>query len=103
MPYWTEQLDIQRRVALAWVAYAEGKKDEGISSFRRQQTLRMRPTSPRSRPGRLAPARELLGDMLLDAGRPEEALVAFEATTKKEPNRFRGLYGAGRGSRIGRR
>ena len=32
--------------------------------------------------------------MLLDAGRAKEALVAFEATMKKEPNRFRGIYGA---------
>ena len=38
--------------------------------------------------------------MLLDAGRPKEALVAFEATTKKEPNRFRGLYGAGRAAEL---
>ena len=47
-------------------------------------------------PGPIAPARELLGEMLLDAGNPKEALVAFEATMKKEPNRFRGAYGAGR-------
>jgi tetratricopeptide (TPR) repeat protein len=45
-------------------------------------------------PGPLAPARELYGEMLLDAGKAKEALVAFEATVKKEPNRFRGLYGA---------
>ena len=47
-------------------------------------------------PGPLAPARELLGYMLLEAGRAPEALVEFEATIKKEPNRFRGLYGAAR-------
>jgi tetratricopeptide (TPR) repeat protein len=46
-------------------------------------------------PGPLAPARELLGYMLLEAGRASEALAAFEATARKEPNRFRGLYGAG--------
>jgi tetratricopeptide (TPR) repeat protein len=44
-------------------------------------------------PGPLAPARELFGYMLLEAGKAEEALAAFEATMKKEPNRFRGLYG----------
>src|SRR5438093_823470 len=44
-------------------------------------------------PGPLAPARELFGYMLLEAGKPREALAAFEATMKKEPNRFRGLYG----------
>ena len=47
-------------------------------------------------PGPIAPARELLGFMLLEAGRPKEALVAFDATIKKEPNRFLGLYGAGK-------
>lgn len=47
-------------------------------------------------PGPLAPARELFGEMLLEAGRAREALVAFEATMKKEPNRFRGMYGAAR-------
>ena len=45
-------------------------------------------------PGPLKPARESLGEMLLEMGRPADALAAFEATTDKEPNRFRGLYGA---------
>jgi tetratricopeptide (TPR) repeat protein len=47
-------------------------------------------------PGPLAPARELLGFMLLEANQPREALAAFEATMRKEPNRFRGAYGAAR-------
>ena len=50
-------------------------------------------------PGPLAPARELLGFMLLEAGRAKDALVAFEAVTKKEPNRFLALYGARQGRR----
>ncbi len=45
-------------------------------------------------PGPLAPARELVGEMLLQTGQPAEALAAFEATLKKEPNRFRALSGA---------
>ena len=45
-------------------------------------------------PGPLAPARELLGEMLLQLKQPAEALKEFEATLKKEPNRFRALYGA---------
>jgi tetratricopeptide (TPR) repeat protein len=47
-------------------------------------------------PGPLAPARELYGYMLLEAGKPKEALAAFEETMKKEPNRFRGIYGGAR-------
>ena len=56
----------------------------------------MAPTKSAVSPGPLAPARELLGYMLLEADRPADALVEFEATTKKEPNRFRGFYGAAR-------
>jgi hypothetical protein len=47
-------------------------------------------------PGPLAPARELLGEMLLESGDAKAALVEFEATMKKEPGRFRGAYGAAR-------
>ena len=43
----------------------------------------------------LEPPRELLGDMLLELGRPADALPQYEASIAKEPNRFRGLYGAG--------
>ena len=45
-------------------------------------------------PGPLAPARELLGEMLLDVNQPAKALVEFEANLKKEPNRFKSVYGA---------
>jgi len=45
-------------------------------------------------PGPLAPARELLGEMLLQMNEPAQALKEFEATLKKEPNRFRALAGA---------
>jgi tetratricopeptide (TPR) repeat protein len=43
----------------------------------------------------MLPARELLGDMLLAAGRPAEALAEYEKSQLREPNRYRGLYGAG--------
>ena len=45
-------------------------------------------------PGPLAPARELVGEMLLQLNQPADALKEFEATLKKEPNRFRALSGA---------
>jgi hypothetical protein len=47
-------------------------------------------------PGPLAPARELLGDMLLALHRPSDALIAYRATLAKEPNRYRALDGARR-------
>ena len=45
-------------------------------------------------PGRVVPARELLGEMLLEMKRPAEALKEFETSEMHDPNRFRGLYGA---------
>ena len=51
-------------------------------------------------PGPLAPARELLGDMLLQMNQPGPALEQFEATLKREPNRFRALYGAARAAHL---
>ena len=45
-------------------------------------------------PGPLTPARELLGEMLLQMNQPTQALEQFEATLKKEPGRFHALYGA---------
>jgi tetratricopeptide (TPR) repeat protein len=47
-------------------------------------------------PGRILPARELLADMLMEAGQPAAALAEYEKSFQRDPNRFRGLYGAGR-------
>src|SRR5436190_189465 len=91
--YWTEQVDIQRRVALAWQTFAEGRKDEAIAQLGAAADAEDATDKSAISPGPLAPARELFGYMLLEAGKPREALAAFEATMKKEPNRFRGLYG----------
>jgi hypothetical protein len=94
--YWTEQVEIQRRVAQAWVTFAEGGQEQGIRDLGAAADAEDATDKSAISPGPLAPARELLGDMLLEANRPKEALDAFEATVRKEPNRFRGLYGAGR-------
>jgi predicted Zn-dependent protease len=51
-------------------------------------------------PGRILPARELLGDMLLEMKRPADALKEYEASQLREPNRFRGLYGAARAAEL---
>jgi hypothetical protein len=40
------------------------------------------------------PVRELLGDLLLEANRPKEALDAFEASLKLNPGHLAGTYGA---------
>jgi hypothetical protein len=94
--YWSEQVDIQRQIAIAWVTFAQGDKPRGIELLRAAAAAEDATDKSAVSPGPLAPARELLGYMLLDADRPADALVEFEATIKKEPNRFRGLYGGAR-------
>jgi tetratricopeptide (TPR) repeat protein len=92
--YFKRHLDLQTQAASAWIAYAEGKKDEAIEMLRRaadsEDILGKHPVSP----GALVPIREQLGDLLLERGRPEEATEAFQAALKIYPGRFRGLYGA---------
>jgi len=94
--YWREQVDIERRVATAWATFAEGRKAEALDLMRAAADAEDATDKAAISPGPLAPARELLGEMLLEANNPAEALVAFEATMKKEPRRFRGAYGAAR-------
>jgi 1,2-phenylacetyl-CoA epoxidase PaaB subunit len=94
--YWTTQVDIERQSAEAWVLWAEGRKDDALKAMTAAASLEDTTDKSAITPGPLAPARELLGEMLADAKRPAQALKEFEANLKKEPNRFRSLYGAGR-------
>jgi hypothetical protein len=92
--YWSEQVDIERQVATAWVTFAEGKRDEGLRLMRAAADAEDATDKAAISPGPIAPARELLGEMLMEAGDARAALIAFEATMAKEPGRFRGAYGA---------
>ena len=94
--YWAEIIDIQRRGALAWVLFGEGKTREALDAMRAAADAEDATEKSAVTPGPLAPAREMLGFMLLQSGRYEEALAAFDAAIAKEPNRFLSLYGAGR-------
>lgn len=94
--YWAEQVDIQWQVARAWQRFAEGQEEEGITLLMAAAEAEDGTDKSAVSPGPLAPARELLGWMLLEAGHNDRALDAFRATVEKEPNRFLGLYGAGR-------
>jgi hypothetical protein len=94
--YWTEQVDIQRRAALAWVTLAEGQPSQALTLMREAADREDATDKSAVTPGPIKPARELLGEMLLQLNRPAEALAAFEATLQREPNRFRATYGAAR-------
>jgi tetratricopeptide (TPR) repeat protein len=92
--YWSEQVEIQRQAAAAWVRFAEGRRDEALTLAREAADREDATEKSAVTPGPIKPARELLGDMLMELGRPADALKEFETAMKKEPNRFRALYGA---------
>ena len=98
--YWVEQVEIQRQAAAAWVARAEGKREEALALLRsaaeREDATEKHPVTP----GPIAPARELLAEMLLESNQPVEALKEFEATMRVEPNRFRTVAGAARAAEV---
>src|SRR6266568_6729387 len=89
--YWSQQVDIQRQVATAWVLYAEGKRDDALSAMSAAADAEDKTEKHPVTPGVPKPARELYGVMLLESGKASDALTAFEATLKKEPNRL-GAY-----------
>jgi tetratricopeptide (TPR) repeat protein len=92
--YFKSHLDLQMQAASAWVAAAEGRKNEAIDILRRaaasEDILGKHPVSP----GAFIPIREQLGTLLLEMGQPKKAQREFEAALKIYPGRFRGLYGA---------
>ncbi len=92
--YWSEQVDIERQVATAWVLYAEGKPDEALIAMSAAADAEDKTEKHPVTPGVPKPARELYGVMLLESGKASDALVAFEATLKKEPNRLGAYAGA---------
>ena len=98
--YWATEVEVQRLSAAAWIAYAKGSPDEALALMRSAADMEDKSEKHAVTPGRLVPARELLGDMLLEMNQPSEALESFETSEKHDPNRFRGLYGAGKAAAL---
>ena len=94
-PYWAEQVAIQNLEAQAWVDLAERRESEAL--VRMREAVKREDATEKSAvtPGPLAPARELLGDMLMQLKRPAEAKAEYRAVLVKEPNRLRSVRGSG--------
>lgn len=97
---WRKQVSIERQVADAWLAFADGRKDEALSMMRAAAELDDATEKHPVTPGAVLPAREQLGDLLLELGRPAEAMREFEASLVRAPRRLAGLYGAARAAKL---
>ena len=93
--YWAEQTSIQIQSVNAWIALnSEGHHTNALKIMKAAANQEATTEKHAVMPGPLAPARELLGEMLLHINKPEEALKAFELSLEVEPLRFRSVYGA---------
>jgi tetratricopeptide (TPR) repeat protein len=91
--YWANQVGVEVDEALGWVAFSEKKNDEAIQLMRKaadeEDAVEKRPVTP----GAIVPAREQLGDLLLQLGRPQEAVAEFETALRLTPNRRGSMQG----------
>jgi tetratricopeptide (TPR) repeat protein len=94
--YWAGQVAIQERAGEAWIALVEGRKGEAIASMRQAADLEDRSGKHVAMENRLSPIREMLGELLMEAQEPTQALKEFETSLRNNPNRYRSFAGAAR-------
>ena len=91
---WSGSIGAQWEAATALIAWAEGKKSEGIRLLRvaadHEDAVDKHPVTP----GALLPIREMLADLLLEDGAAAEALKEYETVLKTAPHRFNATAGA---------
>jgi tetratricopeptide (TPR) repeat protein len=92
--YWAGQVAIQELASKAWIALVEGRKREAIVGMRQAADLEDRSGKHVAMENRLSPIRELLGELLLEAQEPAQALKEFETSLRNNPNRYRSFAGA---------
>jgi tetratricopeptide (TPR) repeat protein len=98
--YWAGQVDLQGRVASVWLARAEGQNEEALKLMRSAADFEDSTDKHPVTPAPIMPARELLGDLLLELNEPKKALGEFEKSLSREPNRFHAFYGAARAAEL---
>jgi predicted Zn-dependent protease len=92
--YWADQVGIQEQAAGAWIALAEGRNAEAIVEMRQAADREDRSGKHVAMENRLSPMRELLGELLLEANEPAQALQEYATSLRNNPNRYRSFAGA---------
>ncbi|HEY4155377.1 MAG TPA: tetratricopeptide repeat protein [Puia sp.] len=93
--YKANLVEIQIRASDAWILFKEGKKNKALELMNSAAQMEDATEKSPVTPGELIPARELLGDMLMEMGHAANALEAYQDDLRTHPGRFNGLYGAG--------
>ncbi len=98
--YWIDQIEIQKTVVKAWLLFAQNEKEKSLETMILAAKLEDATEKNPVTPGTLLPAREMLGDLLLEMNKPKDALVQYELSLKNSPNRLNTLYGAGKSAEL---
>jgi hypothetical protein len=98
--YWADQVDVQRRASEAWIAFADGHRDEALTAMRSAADLEDSMDKSPVTPGAIVPVREMLGELLLETNHPAEALAEYEKSLTESPNRLNALTGAARAAQL---
>ncbi|HVH66848.1 MAG TPA: hypothetical protein VM716_03195 [Gemmatimonadales bacterium] len=98
--YWAGQVKIQRLAASAWLARAAGDTAEAVRLATQAADIEDVTQKHPVTPGAVLPARELLGDLLLELGRPADAGKAYAVALAIQPRRARSLFGAARAAEL---
>ncbi|HEX8314673.1 MAG TPA: hypothetical protein VF609_06765 [Flavisolibacter sp.] len=93
--YKAKQVEVQIKTAEAWMHFKDGRSAEAVVLMQEAADLEDKTEKHPVTPAEVIPAREFLGDMLLQMNQPTKALQAYKLNLKKHSNRFNGLYGAG--------
>jgi tetratricopeptide (TPR) repeat protein len=94
--YWANRTREQILAVSAWVALSAGNTEAAVTSMRHAADGEDDSIKHVAMENRLYPMRELLADLLLEAGRAKDALTEYSRALKQNPNRYRGLYGTAR-------
>ena len=91
--YWAERTDEQIYAVSAWIAHAEGARDQALKLMRAAADGEDASVKHVAMENRLYPMRELLAELLMEMKQAGAALREFETSIKESPNRYRALYG----------
>ncbi len=100
--YWSQQVTIQGEEAGAWIAFAEHRTGEAVRMLRSAADHEDATEKHSVTPGAIRPARELLGDLLMELHEPREALVAYQKVLSVAPGRRNAANGAAEAERLAR-
>jgi tetratricopeptide (TPR) repeat protein len=92
----TRQIQVLRLAVSAWLAHVQGKEDLALEQMQAAAELELSTPKHPVTPAPTLPAEELLGDLHMESGRPEEALAAYRRSLELHPNRLNSLIGAAR-------